>query len=139
MRSVRSLLVLACTIVALTVLVPSASAASHKAFHLDKTCVSGALCTVQTSSFKAIPPLTDISYTSGSDGLAYPTIVVRNGSTTGVCDWNQPGPEVLAKCTFGTGTGRLTQFHLAVDVTVTGDPFDPDSVWHWDGTYWFGG
>ena len=66
-------------------------------------------------------------------GSAYPTIVVRNGSTTGVCNWDQPGPTVLAICSFSSGTGRLTQFHLVVDVSV-----DADNVWHWDGIYWFG-
>lgn len=111
------------------------SAASPKAFHLNKTCVSSSLCTIVSSDFKAIPAGTDITYTvtgDGSNGLAYPTIVVRNGSTTGVCNWNQPPGPVLAKCTFGTGTGRLTQFHLAVDVTSDG------TYWFWDGTYWFG-
>jgi hypothetical protein len=134
MRSVRRLLVVAATVVALTILVPSASAASPKAFHLEKTCVSHVLCTVQVSDFKAIPQGTDISYAPGpASGLVYATIVVKNGSTTGVCDWNQPGPVVLAKCTFDTGTGRLTQFHLAVDVTFDG------SDWFWNGWYWFGG
>jgi hypothetical protein len=135
MRSVRSLVVVATTIFAFSVLASSVSAASPKNFHLNKTCVSNFLCTVVTSDFKAIPAGTDITYTvtgDGSDGLAYPTIVVRNGSTTGVCDWNQPAGPVLAKCTFGTGTGRLTQFHLAVDVTFDG------TYWFWDGTYWFG-
>ena len=136
MRSVRILVVVAAAIVALSALAPSASAASSKAVHLSKTCVSDVLCTVVSDSFKAIPPGTDVTYVLSDpwNGLAYPTIAVRNGSTTGVCDWNQPGPTVLAKCTFGTGTGRLTQFHLAVDVTV-----DADNVWHWDGWYWFGG
>jgi len=136
MRSVRILVVVAAAIVALSALAPSASAASSKAFHLSKTCVSNVLCTVVSDTFKAIPPGTDVTYVLSDpwNGLAYPTIAVRNGSTTGVCDWNQPGPTVLAKCTFGTGTGRLTQFHLAVDVTV-----DADNVWHWDGWYWFGG
>jgi len=134
MRSVRRLLVVAATVVALTILVPSASAASHKALYLDKTCSSDVLCTVQVSDFKAIPQGTDISYAPGpASGLVYATIVVKNGSTTGVCDWNQPGPVVLAKCTFDTGTGRLTQFHLAVDVTFDG------SDWFWNGWYWFGG
>ncbi len=104
-----------------------------KEFALTKTCASDFLCTVQSSSFKAIPAGTDITYLYGADpSLAYPTITVGNGSTTGVCDWNQPGPVVLAKCTFGTGTGRLSDFHLEVAVSVVGD------VWHWDGTYWFG-
>lgn len=137
MRSLRRLVVVVATIILLTALVPSVSAASSKAFHLNKTCASDFLCTVQWSGFKAIPAGTDITYTyngDGSDGLAYPSIAVRNGSTTGVCDWNQPaGQPVLAKCTFGTGTGRLTQFHLAVDVTFDG------TTWFWDGSYWFGG
>ena len=137
MRSVRRLLVVAATVVALTILVPSASAASPKAFHLEKTCVSHVLCTVQVSDFKAIPQGTDISYAPGpASGLVYATIVVKNGSTTGVCDWNQPtGQPILAICTFGTGTGRLTQFHLVVNVTTN----PTTGVWYWDGTYWFGG
>jgi len=45
----------------------------------------------------------------------------------------------LAKCTFGTGSGRLAQFNMAVDVTVAGDPASPLSVWHWDATDWMGG
>ena len=40
-----------------------------------------------------------------------------------------------AVCTFRPGDGRLTQFHLVVDVTANGDA----SIWYWDGTYWFGG
>ena len=132
MRSVR-ILVVATALLALAVLVPTVSAASPKAFHLTKTCVSDVLCTVVTDTFRAIPTGTDVTYTWASPSIAYPTIAVSNGSTTGVCDWNQPGPTILAICTFGTGSGRLTQFHLVVDVSV-----DADNVWHWDGWYWFG-
>jgi hypothetical protein len=136
MRSVRRLMLVAAAVLAFSALAPAVSAGSHKAFHLEKTCVSNVLCTVRSDTFKAIPGGTDVTYVwdTARPWLAYPTIVVRNGSTTGVCDWDQPGPTVLAKCTFGTGTGRLTQFHLTVDVSV-----DADSVWHWDGWYWFGG
>ena len=136
MRSVRSLLVVAATVLAFSALAPSVSAASPKAFHLDKTCTSNVLCTISSSNFKPLTGGTDVTYTwdATRPWLAYPTIVVRNGSTTGVCDWDQPGPTVLAKCTFDSGTGRLTEFHLAVDVTV-----DANNVWHWDGWYWFGG
>jgi hypothetical protein len=134
MRSVRSLAVVVATaVLMLSVLASSAAGSSQKSFHLMKTCVSDVLCTVVSSSFKAIPGGTDISYVNAPGGLAYPTIVVRNGSTTGVCNWNQPPGSVLAKCTFGTGSGRLTQFHLAVDVTFDG------IYWFWDGTYWMGG
>jgi len=132
MRSVR-ILVVATALLALAVLVPTVSAASPKAFHLTKTCASDVLCTVVTDTFRAIPTGTDVTYTWASASIAYPTIAVSNGSTTGVCDWNQPTGPVRAKCTFGTGTGRLTQFSLAVDVTFDG------TYWYWDGWYWFGG
>jgi hypothetical protein len=133
-RSLRSLIVVvATTVLTFSVLASSASAASPKAFHLSKTCSSNVFCTVVTDDFKAIPAGTDITYSWGSATIAYPSIVVRNGSTTGVCDWNQPTGPVRAKCTFGTGTGRLTQFSLAVDVTFDG------TYWYWDGWYWFGG
>jgi hypothetical protein len=135
--SIRRLLVVAGTILTLTVLAASVSASSDKVFHLDKTCASGVLCTVVSSEFKPIAPGTDITYVNSDpwNGLAYPTINIGNGSTTGVCDWNQPAGPVLAKCTFNGGTGRLSQIRIAVDVTVTGDPNSPTSIWHWDGTY----
>jgi hypothetical protein len=123
--------VVATTVLMFSVLASPVSA-SAKAFHLTKTCVSNVLCTVATDDFKAIPAGTNVTYTWGSATIAYPNIIVGNGSTTGVCDWNQPAGPVRAKCTFGTGTGRLTQFNLAVDVTFDG------IYWHWDGTYWFG-
>jgi hypothetical protein len=134
MRSVRSLaVVVVTTLLMVSVLASFASASSQKAFHLQKTCVSHVLCTIVSSSFSGLTAGTDITYVLGSGGLAYPSIVTRNGSTTGVCDWNQPAGPVLAKCTLGMGTGRLTQFHLAVDVTFDG------TYWLWDGTYWMGG
>ena len=34
----------------------------------------------------------------------------------------------------GAGTGRLTRFHLDVVVSANAD----QSIWDWDGTYWFG-
>jgi len=136
MRSVRRLLVVGATIALLAVLVPSASAASHKAFHLEKTCVDNFTCTVLWSNFEAIPQNTEITYTyngDGSDGLAYPTVWAVNGTTTGLCDWTHPTGPIQAKCTFDTGTGTLTGFHLAVRVTANAN----GSVWYWDGTYWF--
>ena len=133
--SLRKLLALAAVVAALTAFAPSAAASSAKSFHLLKTCSSNVLCTVTADTFAPIPADTDVTYTwdATRPWLAYPTIVVRNGSTTGVCDWNQPGPTVLAICSFHGGTGRLTQFNLVVDVSV-----DADNVWHWDGVYWYG-
>ena len=140
MRSVRRLAAVAATVLALTVLVPSASAASPKAFHLDKTCAAdlseplGYVCTVQHSDFKWFPAGTEVHYTSQNQAgdVVQATIPIKNGSTNGACVWSSP---VNAVCTFSPGSGRLTQFHLVVDVTANAD----QSIWYWDGTYWFDG
>ena len=131
MRSIRSLLVVAATIIALAAIVPSASAVSLKPFHLEKVCDSPIHCVITTSSFKAIPSGTEINYTVRTDGNLNAVFNVPNGSATGVC-----GPATLPTfCTFNEGTGGLTQFHLQVVVSPNAD----FSVWFWDGTYWFGG
>ena len=131
MRSVRSVLVVAATIIALATIAPSASAASQKSFHVSKVCDSPIHCVITSSSFKAIPSGTEVNYTVRSDGNLNAVIDVGNGTATGVC-----GPATLPTfCTFSEGTGRLTQFHLQVVVSPNAD----FSVWFWDGTYWFGG
>jgi hypothetical protein len=118
-----------------------ASAGTHKSFHLDKTCAEapseplGFFCTVQHSDFKWIPAGTDIRYAAipplDPNLMQAATIEIRNGSTNGVCTWSTP---VDAICSFDRGTGRLTQFNLEVVVTANAD----QSIWYWDGTYWFG-
>jgi hypothetical protein len=141
MLSIKRLLTVIGVIVVLTVLAPVASAGSHKAFHLDKTCSEdlseplGYFCTVQHSDFKWIPAGTDIHYAAipplDPNLVVAATIEIRNGRATGVCVWSTP---VNAICSFDSGTGRLTQFHLEVVVTASAD----QSVWYWDGIYWFG-
>jgi hypothetical protein len=140
MRSVRSLVVVAATALALTVFVPSASAAAPKAFHLDKTCAAdsseplGYVCTIQHADFKWFPAGTEVHYLSQNEAgdVVQAAIWIKNGSTNGVCVWSSP---VNAVCTFSPGTGRLAQFHLVVNVTANADA----SIWYWDGTYWLGG
>jgi hypothetical protein len=137
MRSLRKLVVVGATVMALAVLDPSVSASSPKAFHLDKTCAAdaseplGYVCTVQHSDFKWFPAGTRVHYTSQAGNVVQATIVIANGSTSGACVWSTA---VNAVCTFNTGTGRLSQFHLRVVVTANADV----SVWYWDGWYWFG-
>jgi hypothetical protein len=139
MRSIKRLLAVMGTIVALTFLAPVASAGSHRAFHLDKTCAEdlseplGYVCTVQHADFKWFPAGTEVHYTSQNEtgDVVQATIPIKNGSTDGVCVWSSP---VNAVCTFSPGSGRLTQFHLVVDVTANAD----QSIWYWDGAYWFG-
>ena len=139
-RSIRTLrlFVVAVAIAALTVLAPAALAGSHHGFHLDKTCAEapseplGYICTVQHSDFKWIAAGTDVHYLSQTGNVVDAMIGIRNGSTSGACVWSS---DVDAVCTFSSGTGRLTEFHLVVVVTATAD----QSIWYWDGSYWFGG
>jgi hypothetical protein len=141
MLSIKRLLTVIGVIVALTALAPAASAGSQHGFHLDKTCAEdpseplGFVCTVQHSDFKWIPAGTDIRYAAipplDPNLVQAASIDIRNGSTTGACVWSTP---IDAICSFGGGTGRLTQFNLEVVVTANAD----QSVWYWDGSYWFG-
>ena len=134
----RSLAALA-TFVALMAFAPVAAAGTHHPFHLDKTCAEdlsqplGYICTVQHSDFKWIPTGTDVHYLSqnSSGDVVQLSIEIANGRTDGTCTWTS---ERDATCVFDAGTGRLTQLHLDVVVTANAD----ESVWYWDGTYWFG-
>ena len=138
MHSIKRLLAVIGTIVALMALAPVVSAGSAHDFHLNKTCAEdlseplGYICTVQHSDFKWIPAGTDIRYLSEDGNVVQASIEIRNGSTDGACTWSS---DVDAICVFSAGTGRLTQFNL--DVVVTYD--EDEDVWFWDGTYWFGG
>lgn len=137
MHSIKRSLAITSTFVALLVLAPAASAGTHQGFYLDKTCAEdlseplGYICTVQHSDFKWIPAGTDIRYLSQAGNVVQASIEVRNGTTGGACTWSS---DVDAICVFGAGTGRLTQFNLEVVVTASAD----QSVWYWDGAYWFG-
>lgn len=137
MRSLRRLVVVVATIVALTVLVPSVSAASQKAFHLEKFCDTGTHCTVTFSSFPLIPVGTEITY-SGPDADHLVAVVTVKGSTlTGQCAIQDVIDDATNAgiCSFETGTRRFSQFHLG-DVAVTRT--EDFSLWFWDGTYSFG-
>jgi len=137
MHSIKRSLAVVGTIIALMTLAPVVSAGSHQAFHLDKTCAEdlseplGYICTVQHSDFKWLPAGTDIRYLSQADNVVQASIDIKNGSTNGACTWSS---DVDAICLFSAGTGRLTQFNLEVVVTASAD----QSVWYWDGVYWFG-
>ena len=124
-------------IVALMTLAPAASASSHHDFHLDKTCGGdtseplGYVCTVLHSDFKWIPAGTEVHYLSQVGNVVQASIEITNGRTDGACTWSS---DVDAICVFSGGTGRLTRFNLEVVVSANAD----QSVWYWDGTYWFG-
>ena len=142
MRSIRRPVVVAATILAISACTAASPAAdAHKAFHLDKTCDPDVGCTIVSSDIDAIPVGTLVKYTAIGDGSTKQqnaTFTVGNSSASGFCDFNHDGKPLAAQCTFLSGTGALNGFHLVADVTLTGDGKDPASVWHWDGTYWFG-
>lgn len=137
MHSIKRPLVVMATLAAILAVAPVASAGSRQEFHLDKTCAPapseplGYICTVEHSDFKWIPAGTDIRYLSQTGNVVHATIDIGNGTTDGACTWSS---DVDAVCVFSGGTGRLTQFHLEVVVTASTD----QSIWYWDGTYWFG-
>lgn len=138
MHSIKRLVVVMGTILALMSFAPVASAGSQHEFHLDKTCGPdpseplGYVCTIQHSTFKWIPAGTKVHYLSQAGNVVQATIGIGNGTTNGACTWSSA---VDAVCVFDAGTGRLTQFNLEVVVS-----FDADtSLWYWDGAYWFGG
>ena len=139
MYAFKRLLAVMGTIIALMAVAPAASAGSHQDFHLDKTCAPdaseplGFVCTIQHADFKWFAAGTKVHYTSANAAgdVVQATIAIKNSSTNGECVWSSP---VNAVCPFGPGTGRLSRFHLVVDVTANADV----SIWYWDGTYWFG-
>ncbi len=139
MPSIRSMIVVVATVLVISAC--SAAASTHKAFSLDKTCVTGVGCTVARSDLAAIPVGTLITYTNVGDGSTlqkYATFTTKDGSASGFCDFNHDPKILAAQCTFLSGTGALLGFHLVADVTLTGEQGSPDAVWHWNGTYWFG-
>jgi hypothetical protein len=140
MQSITRSLAALGAIVALMAFAPVAAAGTHHPFHIDKTCADapseplGFICTVQHSDFRWIPAGTDVHYLSANEAGDVMQLGIRiaNGSTHGTCTWSSA---VDAICVFSAGSGRLTQFHLDVVVTANAD----QSIWYWDGTYWFGG
>lgn len=137
MRRLRRLAVVGATLALMAILVPSVSAGTSKSFYLDKSCSPdaseplGYVCTVAHSDFKWFPAGTKVHYLSQTGNVVQAAIDIGNGSTSGACVWSS---DVNAVCTFGGGTGRLTQFHLMVTVTANADA----SVWYWNGWYSFG-
>jgi hypothetical protein len=147
MRSVRRLLVVAGTIVALTAtgLVPSVSAASPRSgdLHVTKECsaytgAAGSYCTITSSNLKAIEVGSKVVYLKALVGTVLDTDVVLD----------PPGPgnnmafghvhlnlvTNVGWVTFWGGTGKFKWFHASVVVTP-----DPNIFrgWYWNGTYSF--
>ena len=136
MGSVRRLIVVAATILAISVLAPSVSAHSDRNFHLAKTCSDdGSTCTVKWSNSRQIPAGSVINYSGDSLDALTAVINVKHGTATGHCAISAifADPAGPGHCVFNTGTGSLRGFHL--NVLVTYDAVA--NVWFWDGTSWF--
>ncbi len=145
MRSIRRLIVVAGTIVALTFLVPSVAASSPLGeVHLTKTCPTfetTATCTVQTAPSGPIPVGTVATYNGPLFAPAVSSAVILttpNGSTaTGHCTliWRPElsGDDGFGTCTFTSGTGSLAGFHANLKITDHPDTL----ITNWDGTYHF--
>ena len=86
---------------------------------------------MQDSDFKWIPAGTHVRYLSQAGNVVQARIEIRNGTTDGACTWSSA---VDAICVFSAGTGRLTQFNLAVVVSYDAG----QDLWYWDGGYSFG-
>lgn len=129
-RSIHRLIVVAVTVLAFGMLVPSVSASSAKPFHLSKTCDATG-CLVTESSFKRIPAGTTITYEGPGPDALVATIHAPRGTATGNCNIASvfATPSSPGRCVFDTGTGSLRRLHLDVAVTL-----DAAGVWHWDGT-----
>lgn len=147
MRSIRRLIVVAGTIVALTLLVPSVSASSPLGeVHLTKTCPTfsgqvGDVCTVQTAPSGPIPVGTVATYNGPLFSPVVSSAVILttpDGSTaTGHCTlvWRPElsGDDGFGTCIFTNGTGSLAGFHANLKITDHPDTL----ITNWDGTYHF--
>jgi hypothetical protein len=114
-------------------------------FHLVKVCNlnGGSTCQVTSSSFNGIPVGILINYSGSSYGALVAVINVPYGTATGLCDIADT-PPLAGSCTFGSGTGTLTSFHLQVAVTTpctaaeaAANGGNNNCNWLWNGFYWF--
>lgn len=152
MHPVRTLFLVACTILAFAVSAPLVSAQSSSpaaeapnALHLTKDCSTfsgqpGSSCTITSSNLEAIP-VGGLQIYYGPQ-LANPMFMsssvvldAGDGNTEfGYCmvDMHDPNGAPHGMCTYWAGTGSLTGFNAVVNVTV-----DDAGAWHLDGTYLF--
>lgn len=142
MHPVRKLLAIAGTILALAVIIPSASAGTAlQPLHIEKECshYTGAVpsfCTITSSNLAEIPAGTKVFYWGpviADPNFLSSKVVARAGQgnkATGWCAVIQDPYHGV--CTFFRGTGTLSGIRASVDVTL-----DADGVFHWDGTYLF--
>lgn len=142
MRSIRSLVVVAAAILALTIAAPSATAATLHPFHLTKNCSTftgeiPSLCKIAVSNVKTIPVGTKIWYQGPVVANAYflsSNVLMDAGhgnTATGYCIFDTGAGPHVGMCAFWKGKGTLAGFHAIIHVTI-----DAKGLWHWDGKYY---
>ena len=144
MRSVRNLLVVIATVLALTGLAASVTASTPNTLTIVKDCTVGftgkvgGYCTITESNLAAIPAGSRVNYYGpvvGSSVFISSSAVISNGAAntaTGYCQVDLLSGEGL--CTFWKGTGTLTGFHAVINGSAESAP-----RYHWDGRYYFTG
>jgi hypothetical protein len=117
-------------------------ASPSKALHVAKECSqyfgkAGQFCTITASNIAAIEPGMKVVYLSdlGGNGVLDTDIILssgQSGTAAGhvVLDTNT----LQGRVTLSGGTGKFTQFHADVDVSLD----MATGLWHWDGTYSYG-
>ena len=144
-RPVQRLLAATAIVAALTLLVPSAVAASdgdHHAgdLHVTKECsaythLAGGYCTITSSNLEAIPVGSRVVYEHDLVGLVLDTDITLDPPGRGAVAFGHVHLDLVAKAgtaVFTGGTGKLAGFTASVAVTPdAGVPFG----WRWDGTY----
>jgi hypothetical protein len=142
MSRVRKLLAVAGTLVAMAVVVPTASAGTAlQPLHITKECsefagTTPSFCTITGSDLGAIPSGTKVMYWGPvltDPNFMSSRAVLRAGHGNRAFGYCQTIADPYhGTCTFWRGTGTLDGFHASVDVTyVSGADFV------WDGTYRF--
>jgi hypothetical protein len=143
MRPIRSLILIAGAILALTAVAPTASAATLHPLHLTKDCSTftgeiPSLCRIAVSNVKIIPVGTKIWYKGPVVSNAYflsSNVVMDVGhasTATGYCIFDTEAGASPGMCAFWRGKGTLAGFHAIIHVTI-----DSKHLWHWDGSYYF--
>jgi hypothetical protein len=143
MRTHRLPVGLAAVAIAALALAPVAAATPRSGdVHITKDCSAftgraGDFCTITSSDLRAIPVGARIVYASPVEGATLDTdisIAAGPGNVaSGHCRLDFLALPGL--CTLSGGTGTFRHLHLEVAVSPDATP----NLWHWDGTFAFGG
>lgn len=142
MSSIRTLLAISTTVLALGATVQAGLAADEmKPLKISKECSeytgkAPSFCTITESSLDLIPAGTKIFYygpVTGSMLFTSSSAVLAVGpgdSAVGYCVVYDTASPPIGTCAFHAGSGSLAGFQAIVKVTV-----DDKQIWHWDGGY----